>query len=138
MEKVRKQRRRKRLPAVSGRALSEEVGGICKGCIEADGYVSEWAGSGRCKVHACARNHGVQFCGLCAKFPCKNSTTLIHWDPNIKEHLSNLAKQYQIQKEQKIIKHIDNGAKIVMVRATNVSAGRLYEKVGFKAYNYAI
>lgn len=31
-----------------------------------------------------------------------------------------------------------DGVKIVTVRAANLSAGRLYEKVGFKAYNYAI
>lgn len=35
--------------------------GLCRGCIEADGYVPEWAESGRCKVHACARRHGVSF-----------------------------------------------------------------------------
>lgn len=60
--------------------------GSCKGCIEADGYVPEWAGSGRCKVHACAREHDVQFCGLCPEFPCKDLTSVIHWNPHITEH----------------------------------------------------
>lgn len=67
--------------------------GICKGCIEADGYVPEWAESGRCKVHECARKHNVQFCGLCDQFPCKQLTTLIHWNPDIVEHLTMLAKE---------------------------------------------
>ncbi len=37
---------------------SKKIDGSCPGCIEADGRVPEWAGSGRCKVHACAREHG--------------------------------------------------------------------------------
>lgn len=68
--------------------------GSCKGCIEADGYVPEWAGSGRCKVHACAREHDVQFCGLCPEFPCKDLTSVIHWNPHITEHLAGLAEKY--------------------------------------------
>ena len=68
--------------------------GICKGCIEADGYVPEWAGSGRCKIHACTRNHNVQFCGICDNFPCQHLTDYIHWNPNIVEHLATLASQY--------------------------------------------
>lgn len=31
-----------------------------------------------------------------------------------------------------------DGAKLITVRAANLSAGKLYEKVGFKAYNYAM
>ncbi len=61
----------------------KKADGICKGCIEADGYVPEWAESGRCKVHTCTRNHGVQFCGLCEKFPCDNITKIVHWNPDI-------------------------------------------------------
>ena len=57
----------------------KRIDGICKGCIEADGYVPEWAGSGRCKVHECARKHNVQFCGICDEFPCEQLTTIIHW-----------------------------------------------------------
>lgn len=72
----------------------KKANGICKGCIEADGYVPEWADSGRCKVHACTRVHNVQFCGICENFPCQQLTSLIHWNPNIVEHLSRLAKQY--------------------------------------------
>ncbi len=43
----------------------KNLSGICKGCIESDGYVPEWKQSGRCKVHACTRNHNVTFCGIC-------------------------------------------------------------------------
>lgn len=72
--------------------------GVCKGCIEADGYVPEWAGSGRCRVHACARSHNVQFCGICEEFPCEQLTDVIHWNPGIAAHLSALAEQYREQK----------------------------------------
>lgn len=34
-------------------SCTKKLDGICKGCIEADGYVPEWAESGRCRVHAC-------------------------------------------------------------------------------------
>ena len=78
----------------------KRVSGVCKGCIEADGYVPEWAGSGRCKVHACTREHNVQFCGICDKFPCQELTSVIHWNPNIVEHLSTLAKQYREQENE--------------------------------------
>ncbi|MDE7415830.1 MAG: DUF3795 domain-containing protein [Lachnospiraceae bacterium] len=77
----------------------QKINGICIGCIEADGYVPEWAESGRCKVHACAGNHNVQFCGICDAFPCEQLTSIIHWNPNIAEHLSVLAKQYQEQQD---------------------------------------
>lgn len=80
----------------------QKESGYCKGCIEADGYVPEWAGSGRCKVHACAREHGVQFCGICGEFPCERLTSVIHWNPNIVEHLHKLAEQYRNQKERKV------------------------------------
>lgn len=73
----------------------KKLEGICKGCIETDGYVPEWSDSGRCKVHACTRKHGVKFCGICEKFPCEELTTIIHWNPNIVEHFSNLARQYK-------------------------------------------
>ena len=45
--------------------------GTCPGCIESDGDVPEWKESGGCPIHKCARRHGVQFCGLCAEFPCE-------------------------------------------------------------------
>lgn len=69
--------------------------GLCPGCIEADGIVPEWAESGRCKIHACAKEHGVQFCGLCADFPCTKLPQLIFWNPNITEHLSRLRDEYK-------------------------------------------
>jgi len=68
--------------------------GICPGCIESDGYVPEWAESGRCKIHACARKHRVQFCGLCKEFPCEQLPQIISWNPNIIEHLSNLRDEH--------------------------------------------
>ncbi len=69
--------------------------GICQGCIEADGYVTEWAQSGRCKVHACTREHNVTFCGLCAEFPCKGIKDMIHWKPNVIEQMRELAEGYR-------------------------------------------
>ena len=74
----------------------KKMDGMCKGCIEADGYVPEWAESGRCKIHACAREHNVQFCGLCDQFPCSELPSIIHWNANIVEHLSTLAEQYRL------------------------------------------
>ena len=57
-------------------SCAKKADGRCPGCIESDGRVSEWAESGRCKIHACARDHGVQFCGLCAEFPCAKLPSL--------------------------------------------------------------
>ena len=65
--------------------------GACKGCIAADGYVPEWAGSGRCPVHACCRDHHVQFCGLCSAFPCADLTKKVHWNPEIVSRQRELA-----------------------------------------------
>ena len=62
-------------------ACPKRLDGRCPGCMEADGHVPEWAESGRCKVHACARDHHVQFCGLCAEFPCSELPSLISWNP---------------------------------------------------------
>ncbi|MBQ7132290.1 MAG: DUF3795 domain-containing protein [Oscillospiraceae bacterium] len=73
--------------------------GLCKGCIETDGYIPEWAESGRCKVHACTRMHGVRFCGLCAEFPCAQLTEVIHWNPDITDHMKKLAQMYRKQSE---------------------------------------
>lgn len=72
---------------------SRKADGTCRGCIEADGYVPEWAESSRCKVHECARKHNVQFCGICEAFPCAQLTSVIHWNPNIVEHLKCLAQK---------------------------------------------
>ena len=68
--------------------------GRCPGCIEADGMVPEWAESGGCKVHACCKEHNVQFCGLCSCFPCENITTLIHWKANVIEQMTALRNEY--------------------------------------------
>ena len=65
--------------------------GACRGCLEADGYVPEWAASGRCPVHACCRDHCVQFCGLCACFPCADLTKKVHWNPEIVSRQRELA-----------------------------------------------
>ncbi len=56
---------------------AKKQSGACPGCIEADGRVPEWAGSGRCRIHACTRKHGVTFCGLCPDFPCGDLEKLI-------------------------------------------------------------
>ena len=69
--------------------------GRCPGCIEADGRVPEWAESGRCRVHACARKHGVQFCGLCPEFPCDHLTEIVSWNPDIQEHMTALKNEYR-------------------------------------------
>lgn len=77
---------------------SKKLSGTCKGCMESDGYVPEWAESGQCKIYACVKKHNVSFCGICAEFPCKQLPSIIHWNPNIVEHLSRLAEEYSKQK----------------------------------------
>lgn len=81
---------------------NKKADGLCEGCIESDGHCKEWAQTGRCPIHACAKLHNVQFCGICLEFPCNDLTTKIHWNPNIVERLTNLANAYRIQnnKEQ--------------------------------------
>ena len=69
--------------------------GRCPSCIEADGRVPEWAESGRCRIHACTRDHGVQFCGLCAEFPCAWLKNKIVWNPHAVEHLAELAEAWR-------------------------------------------
>ena len=76
----------------------KKLDGKCSGCIETDGRVPEWAESGRCKVHACTREHHVQFCGLCAEFPCENLPRMISWNPDIIEKMISLRDEYSIQK----------------------------------------
>ena len=72
----------------------EKLDGRCPGCIEADGCVPEWAESGRCKVHACAKDHHVQFCGLCAEFPCAKLPSLVSWNADIVEQMTALRNEY--------------------------------------------
>lgn len=69
--------------------------GICPGCIEADGYVPEWAESGRCRVHACTREHNARFCGVCGEFPCGKITGLIQWNKDIVGKMTELAERYR-------------------------------------------
>ena len=71
---------------------SEKISGKCPGCIEADGAVPEWSESGKCRVRVCTKEHGVQFCGLCREFPCDRITEMIHWNPEIIEHMTRLAE----------------------------------------------
>ena len=73
----------------------KKTDGICPGCIETDGCVPEWAETGRCKVHACTRDHHVQFCGLCAGFPCDKLSSLISWNPDIVEQMTALKNEYR-------------------------------------------
>lgn len=75
----------------------KKMDGRCPGCIEADGRVPEWAQSGRCRVHACARAHHAQFCGLCAAFPCEKLPALIPWNPGILERMTSLRDEFQAQ-----------------------------------------
>lgn len=74
---------------------AKRLAAACPGCIAADGVVPEWAGSGRCRVHACTRSHGVPFCGLCAEFPCAGLAQMIPWNPQIMEHQRQLAEMYR-------------------------------------------
>ncbi|MBO2518008.1 MAG: hypothetical protein CW338_12195 [Clostridiales bacterium] len=67
--------------------------GRCPGCIAADGIVPEWKESGRCRVHACAHDHGVTCCALCAAFPCERVPVLIHWKPDAVEKLAFLRNE---------------------------------------------
>ena len=69
--------------------------GLCPGFIEADGYVPEWAESGRCRIHACAKEHGARFCGSCREFPCEKLPKLIHWLPNAVGYLKELREKYK-------------------------------------------
>ena len=75
-------------------ACPKKLDGRCPGCIEADGRVPEWAGSGRCRIHACARDHHVQFCGLCAEFPCEKLPEMIFWDPCVIGKMMSLRDEY--------------------------------------------
>lgn len=80
---------------------SKKNDGSCPGCIEADGCVPEWVESGRCKVHACAREHCVQVCGLCEEFPCEKFLAMISWNPNVIDHLTVLRDEYKkVQKKE--------------------------------------
>ncbi len=70
---------------------AKKVQGLCSGCRETDGHCQEWAGTGRCPIHACVQAHGALFCGLCECFPCDKLPALLPWNPTAKEHLAALA-----------------------------------------------
>lgn len=69
--------------------------GMCAGCLEMNGYVPEWAQSGRCRVFDCNERHGSKFCGLCGEFPCLSISDMIHWDNDIVMRMRRLAAEYQ-------------------------------------------
>lgn len=69
--------------------------GICQGRIESDGHCVEWAQSDGCPIHKCAREHKVQFCGLCKEFPCEGLIQKIWWRKSIVEELTELANLYR-------------------------------------------
>lgn len=74
--------------------------GLCKGCIESDGFCKEWKDSGRCPIHACAKLHDAKFCGLCPEFPCSKLPELINWNPEAVEHLGKLAEIYNLHRRK--------------------------------------
>ena len=76
---------------------SKKKDGSCPGCIETDGRVPEWAGSGMCKIHACCKEHNARFCGSCSEFPCEKLPQMISWNPKIVQHLSALRDEYIIR-----------------------------------------
>lgn len=69
--------------------------GACRGCIESDGHCEEWAQSEVCPIHSCARQHEVQFCGLCPSFPCERLAKTITWNPQALPNLAALAREYK-------------------------------------------
>ena len=73
----------------------KKTDGRCPGCIEADGFVPEWAETGRCRIHACTREHRVQFCGLCPEFPCSLIPSYISWNPDIIEQMTALRNEHR-------------------------------------------
>lgn len=76
----------------------KKADGLCQGCIESDGHCKEWTQSGGCPIHRCAKEHGVQFCGLCREFPCADLTRKISWRPHVVQELQTLADAYHQQK----------------------------------------
>lgn len=74
---------------------AKKAEGRCRGCIDEDGHCQEWAESGGCPIHKCTREHGVQFCGLCAEFPCEWLVKKVVWRPNVVQELTGLAQQYR-------------------------------------------
>lgn len=71
--------------------------GLCGGCIETDGNCKEWAESGGCPIYKCAREHNVQFCGLCGEFPCEWVLKKVVWRAHYTEEHRQLAYKYYSQ-----------------------------------------
>ena len=69
--------------------------GFCAGCMESDGNCREWLQSGGCPIYKCAKQHGVQFCGLCSEFPCEWLPRKAVWNPDIIDDLKKLAVIYK-------------------------------------------
>ena len=46
-------------------------------------------------MHACTREHYVQFCGLCAEFPCEKLPSLITWNTDAAEKMTVLRNEYR-------------------------------------------
>lgn len=72
--------------------------GLCKGCIESEGHCEEWVQSKGCPIYKCAKEHHVQFCGLCTEFPCDWLVEKIVWRTNVVEELTQLAHLYYEKK----------------------------------------
>ena len=72
----------------------KKASGACPGCVGADGYVPEWAESGRCRVHACARSHGARYCFACPEFPCGDLSRMMPWKADAAERLTELKDRY--------------------------------------------
>jgi hypothetical protein len=49
---------------------------LCPGCKASEGNPF-W---GSCETYACAKEHGVEHCGLCEEFPCDDFMS--RYDPN--------------------------------------------------------
>ena len=75
-------------------SCGKRLSGACPGCIEADGRVPEWAESGRCRVHACARDHNARYCFLCTEFPCPRLAEMYPWREDAVSRLVSLRGAY--------------------------------------------
>lgn len=74
--------------------------GLCGGCRETDGYCPEWAQTGRCPVHACAREHDAWFCGLCSCFPCEKLPQIMPWKADAAAQLAALAQAWRAKHKE--------------------------------------
>jgi len=111
---------------------SIKLNGKCPGCIEANGYVPEWAESGTCKIHSCAGEHNVKFCGICNSFPCKQLTSMIHWNSNVLEHMTTLKSRYNSSIHNHIYTISDNAVKNIALDFVSflIDNGMNFERAG--------